>query len=653
MDNWREYVLRDFQKNISKLTLVADPDGLLSEHETLTEIGNRGFDIIQFKDHVSFRYAYEMNYRQRRDSGEETDLVVVLHSDEATLDNLPYDLLIVGRKLFYKLSDIFPKLSNPIVQAVEKSDLDALFTYYRGYSGEMLSDNETVEFLLKNVYHFNLNIHILLKDLIKWLFFRHFRTNKDEKPIKPPEIIDEYIIKKLSEIAIFSNLPLSAIIPSKADFFDFLQRQWEIYLNGKSSTIVPFEDDDIRVYLDNFFLEGYLQPIKSTNPNKRPEWVNVGIIGPQSSSIKRLEHVINSIVEMRPSVQSSVNQWLDFSNTWAELRFLINEDGSGIPENIKEIYSKIEDDFEQWILRNFASIHNLSYLPIPKMVHHIAPYLASKKFSKETKIALIVLDGMSSDNWMIIKNELSKIDKDLIFDENQVFSWVPTITTISRQSIFAGTLPIHFSSTIETTASEYSLWKKFWMNEKGLTDQMVGYKSALDNNLIQNINDILNKPKLSVLGLVISKIDTIMHGMTVGIKGMHGNIEIWIRSGELSRFITELLDRGFQVFITSDHGNTEAKGIGEPSQGILVDEKYKRARIYSGDGGQNFREEAFNDFPESIKWPVGIGLPNDKYVLMPKAGRAYTDKGKTVVTHGGLSIEEIIVPFVEIRRRGE
>jgi len=142
-----------------------------------------------------------------------------------------------------------------------------------------------------------------------------------------------------------------------------------------------------------------------------------------------------------------------------------------------------------------------------------------------------------------------------------------------------------------------------------------------------------------------------MHGMKVGKRGMHSNIKIWLQSGDLSQLISELLNKEFQVFITSDHGNTEAKGIGEPRQGILVDEKYKRARIYSGDGGQNFREEAFHEFPESIKWPIGIGLPHDKYVLMPKASRAYTDKGKTVVTHGGLSIEEIIVPFVEIRRR--
>jgi hypothetical protein len=285
------------------------------------------------------------------------------------------------------------------------------------------------------------------------------------------------------------------------------------------------------------------------------------------------------------------------------------------------------------------------------MVHHIAPYLASKKFSKENKIALLVLDGMSLDNWIIIKNKLADMDRTLIFDESQVFSWIPTITTISRQSIFAGTLPINFSPTIATTSAEQSLWKKFWINEKKLTSQNVGYKSGLENNLAENIEELITNPKLLVLGIVISKIDKMMHGMTVGIKGMHSDIEIWMSNGDLYHLISQFLNNEFKVFITSDHGNTKAKGIGEPQQGILVDEKYKRARIYGGDGGRSFREEAFNDFPESIKWPIGIGLPNDKFVLMPKAGRAYTHKGKTVVTHGGLTIEETIVPFVEVRMR--
>jgi hypothetical protein len=285
------------------------------------------------------------------------------------------------------------------------------------------------------------------------------------------------------------------------------------------------------------------------------------------------------------------------------------------------------------------------------MVHHIAPYLASKKFSKENKIALLVLDGMSLDNWIIIKNKLAETDRTLIFDELQVFSWIPTITTVSRQSIFAGTLPINFSPTIGTTSAEQSLWKKFWINEKELTSQNVGYKSGLENNLAENIEELITNPKLLVLGIVISKIDKMMHGMTVGIKGMHSDIEIWMSNGDLYHLISQFLNNEFKVFITSDHGNTEAKGIGEPQQGILVDEKYKRARIYGGDGGRSFCEEAFNDFPESIKWPIGIGLPNDKFVLMPKAGRAYTHKGKTVVTHGGLTIEETIVPFVEVRMR--
>jgi len=44
--------------NVSKLTLVADPDGLLTEEKLVLELRGRGFDLIEFNDPVEFRYAY-------------------------------------------------------------------------------------------------------------------------------------------------------------------------------------------------------------------------------------------------------------------------------------------------------------------------------------------------------------------------------------------------------------------------------------------------------------------------------------------------------------------------------------------------------------------------------------------------------------------
>ncbi len=50
MANWRDSILKNFQPKISRLTLVADPDGLLTEEGMLSAIRERGFDLIPFDD---------------------------------------------------------------------------------------------------------------------------------------------------------------------------------------------------------------------------------------------------------------------------------------------------------------------------------------------------------------------------------------------------------------------------------------------------------------------------------------------------------------------------------------------------------------------------------------------------------------------------
>jgi len=97
MSSWRDAILNDFVPNVSKLTLVADPDCLLTEEKLALELRERGFDLIEFNDPVEFRYAYESKYRSSWDRGEHPDLVVVLRSQDAELESLPYDLLQAGR----------------------------------------------------------------------------------------------------------------------------------------------------------------------------------------------------------------------------------------------------------------------------------------------------------------------------------------------------------------------------------------------------------------------------------------------------------------------------------------------------------------------------------------------------------------------------
>jgi hypothetical protein len=92
MADWRDHILKEFTPELSRLTLVADPDGLLTEESIQTGIRQRGFELITFDDPIAFRYAYESKYRSLWDAGQSTELVVALRAESDSLRHLPFDL---------------------------------------------------------------------------------------------------------------------------------------------------------------------------------------------------------------------------------------------------------------------------------------------------------------------------------------------------------------------------------------------------------------------------------------------------------------------------------------------------------------------------------------------------------------------------------
>lgn len=94
--DWREPILAHFSPAIAavaRLTVVADPDDLLTEPGIIEGIRARGFEMLPFADHVAFRYAYERRFREHWDAGQPTTLVVVLRTANAAVADLPFDLL--------------------------------------------------------------------------------------------------------------------------------------------------------------------------------------------------------------------------------------------------------------------------------------------------------------------------------------------------------------------------------------------------------------------------------------------------------------------------------------------------------------------------------------------------------------------------------
>ncbi|MCB0062559.1 MAG: hypothetical protein KDE19_10610, partial [Caldilineaceae bacterium] len=83
-----------------------------------------------------------------------------------------------------------------------------------------------------------------------------------------------------------------------------------------------------------------------------------------------------------------------------------------------------------------------------------------------------------------------------------------------------------------------------------------------------------------------------------------------------------------------------------PNEGVIVETRSKRARIYAD---PQFATTVQNEYPDTILWHDDGLLPPDRWVLVPADTKAFAPAGQQVVTHGGLTIEEMVVPLVMIR----
>ncbi len=125
---------------------------------------------------------------------------------------------------------------------------------------------------------------------------------------------------------------------------------------------------------------------------------------------------------------------------------------------------------------------------------------------------------------------------------------------------------------------------------------------------------------------------------------MTGQLRTWTAEGFFPDLINLLRARGFDIFISADHGNMEAVGIGRPKEGVLSETRGERCRIYPD---IILRKGCLTAFPDAFPWE-NPGLPENLSAVLAPYGKAFTQKEAAVVCHGGAAIEEVCVPFIRI-----
>jgi hypothetical protein len=357
---------------------------------------------------------------------------------------------------------------------------------------------------------------------------------------------------------------------------------------------------------------------------------------------------IKGILQALPTLESSYRDWASLSRRLSEViaRFhaLDTVRAEGLKVAIAELQAATDERLREWVAKHYADLPSLPVAKGPVMVHHVPRYLSMRRNAGESKVALLVFDGLALDQWVLIRETLARRAPEFGFDEGACFAWLPTLTSVSRQALFSGLKPREFADTIETTSPEPTQWSRFWQDQ-GLRANEVYYRKGIKrNDQLAELEAGLSGPSIKVAGIVVDTVDEIVHGAVLGKRGIASQIEGWCETGFVDRLFTLLIDKGFHVYLTADHGNVEAVGQGRPNQGVAPEIRGERVRTYRS---ETLVAESAAANPNTFRLDIA-GLPANFMALFASGRAAFLPQGEPAVVHGGISVEELMVPFVKI-----
>ena len=287
---------------------------------------------------------------------------------------------------------------------------------------------------------------------------------------------------------------------------------------------------------------------------------------------------------------------------------------------------QIEASFAQWIEEKYSRISGVVDRKRPVLLSKVNDFIRRSS----SKIALIVMDGMSFENFFTIRRIMSEAP--FTWDIQASFSFFPTVTSVARQSVFSGKLPLEHSKPF-SLENEEKQWYTWWQDHGYRQHEIAFFKDEEP--------DIPEQTK--IVGIVVNICDELMHDELQGLGGLLQGVETWTQNRHLVQLINTLLQRGFSVYMTADHGNTSALADGRfMKPGVLTEPASRRAVIY----------QSFADAIELTKFKTmrydGTYLPVGYDAYLFTEDTCYGNRGIEYITHGGMTLEEAVVPFVRI-----
>ena len=321
-------------------------------------------------------------------------------------------------------------------------------------------------------------------------------------------------------------------------------------------------------------------------------------------------------------------------------------------------YSEVQSQFEKFILTNYPLILRTDQEVTIKDVLKKINKLYSEK--NADRVYLIVVDGMSLSSWIEIKKILSKYK--LTISEQLILSAIPSITEISRRSLFGGKtfLEIKNDKTIYNPHNEDELLRRYFSKKSSIP-----IKYATEKDFKESI-----KKQYRLITYVIKEFDQYSH-LKAKIPSNLRTLMLNEASKSLENFIKFIMSSNFgnndYIVITTDHGMLRVfKPISisrdfrdhfqtpfSSGRALMLCELERNIQSYSRTNTLiNEMKSKFHVIENSNLHEYGLPVIFKKMraiQLLLAPGNKRISWQKSPYTHGGISMEELIIPYIELK----
>ena len=366
---------------------------------------------------------------------------------------------------------------------------------------------------------------------------------------------------------------------------------------------------------------------------------------------------------------STIEEWQAIERTLS--KWDIELENSSMRSLIEDQRTQANAAFAKWIGRNYVSWFSGEGLAVsgrPLMSPNVMKHAVFPLLDKGEKVLLCVIDNFRYDQWKTIQPLIGEFYS--VAHEEQYTSILPTATQYARNAIFAGLMPLqiqqmfphlwveegdeesknqHEKELVQTLLDRYRRKESFdyWkINESDFCERVIAQLKGVQaplNIVVLNFIDMLSHSRTeSKMMRELANDEAAYRSLTLS----------WFKHSPTYELIRRAAELGYTLVLTTDHGTTRVKNAVQ----IVADKNTNTNIRYKV--GKALNTTSKNVF--TIDQPKHVGLPcpnvsssyafcsGADFFAYPNQFNYYAQYYRNTFQHGGISLEEMIIPLVTL-----